>query len=136
MPISMQWNEAMEVNVGEIDEQHKKLISIIKSLYDTFQSDKAVEEEKEILVELIKYTDYHFSKERELMLKYSYPERDEHLELHKEFTGKLKDFCQKHQVEKSAVSRDVLNFLIKWIINHIMNRDMKFGAFLNQRGVK
>jgi hemerythrin-like metal-binding protein len=125
----------MKVHVGKIDEQHKKLISIMKSLHDALQSDKAGEAEKEILVELIKYTDYHFSLEKDLMKKHDYPQMDEHLALHREFTDKLKEFCTKHQAGDSDVSRDVLAFLVRWLINHIMNIDKKLGVFLNQQGI-
>ena len=126
----------MEVNVVEIDEQHKNLISIIKLLSDTLKPGKMTDKEKKILVELIKYTKYHFSNEQALMVKHSYPQKDEHLKLHEEFIGKLKDFCKKHQAGSSAVRNDLLAFLIRWIINHIMHVDMEFGAFLNQKGVR
>ena len=135
MTMSMQWNDTMEVHVGKIDEQHKKLISIIKSLYDALQSDKALEMEKEILVELIKYTDYHFSVEKDLMKKHDYPQMDEHIALHREFRDKLKEFCTKHQAGDSDVSRDVLAFLVRWLTKHIMNVDKDLGVFLNQQGI-
>ena len=135
MTMSMQWNDTMEVRVGKIDEQHKRLISIIKSLHDALQSDKAGEAEKEILVELIKYTDYHFSLEKDLMKKHDYPQMDEHLALHREFTDKLKEFCTKHQAGDSDVSQDLLAFLVRWLINHVMNVDKKLGVFLNQQGI-
>ena len=32
MTISMQWNETMVVHVGEMDEQHEKLVSIMTAL--------------------------------------------------------------------------------------------------------
>ena len=136
MTISMQWNETMVVHVGEMDEQHEKLVSIMNSLYEALQSGKAGEAEKEVLVELIKYTDYHFSMEKGLMEKYDYPEMDDHLERHGEFTEKLKELCKKHQIENAEVSRDILAFLIGWIINHIMEADKKLGDFLNGKGVK
>jgi len=136
MTMTMQWNETMKVHVVKIDEQHRNLISIIKSLHDTLESDKAGDAEKEILVELIRYTDYHFSMEKELMEKHNYPQIHDHLALHKEFTDKLKEFCTKHQGGNSGLSRDMLAFLVRWLINHIMNVDKKLGGFLNQRGIK
>jgi len=135
MPSIMEWDETLEVHVGKIDEQHKKFINIIKSLHHAIDSDKTKNEEKEVLVELIKYTDYHFSTENDLMIKYDYPQRENHLSLHTEFTEKLKKFCVKHKEGDSTVSRDMINFLIRWIIHHIMNVDQKLGVFLNKRGV-
>ena len=130
---SIQWGDNLLINFEKIDEQHKKLISIMSELHDSFQNHLSPEKEKEkeTLVELISYTKYHFSTEKQLMEDNNYPAMNEHLGRHKEFVKKLSELCERHQIMKIEVSREILAFLTAWIVTHIMEDDKQFGLFLN-----
>ncbi len=135
MASAIQWGDTLKVNLGEIDRQHEKLIEVMNTLYQSLHSKTHGEVEKQVLVELIDYTNYHFSTEKGLMEKHGYPEKDEHLARHTEFVGKLKELCSKHQKENIDVSRDIIAFLTGWIVNHIMEVDKRLGTFLREKGV-
>jgi len=134
MANSILWGDTLKVNVGEIDTQHEKLISIMSRLHESFNAKTHGDTEKKILVELIDYTRYHFGTEKKLMEDNDYDERQSHLEQHKEFVTKLASLCEKHQVQNMEVSREVLAFLTSWIINHILETDKKLARFLIEKG--
>jgi len=136
MSKSIQWGDALLTHVDEIDEQHKKLIAIMNRLHESFNSKTHGDIEKESLVKLIEYTEYHFSTEAALMKKHEYPEMDHHLDLHKFFTRKLKELCNKHLVEKIEVSQELILFLTSWLFNHIMEVDKNLAVFLKEKGVE
>ena len=136
MSKSIQWGDTLLTHIGDMDEQHKNLIDIMNKLHESFNSKTHGEMEKESLVKLIEYTDYHFSTEADLMKKYDYPETASHIELHKTFITKMKELCNKHLVEKKEVSQEVVLFLTSWLFNHIMEVDKKLGNFLREKGVE
>lgn len=136
MSKTIEWGDALLTHIADIDEEHKKLIDIMNKLHEAFHSKESAGVEKESLVGLIEYTDYHFSNEVNLMKKYDYPDMEQHIELHKEFTGKLKDLCNKHLVEKVEVIHEIILFLTSWFFNHIMEVDKKMSVFLREKGVE
>ncbi len=127
---SIQWSDSLIVNFDKIDDQHKKLILIMNEFHGTLYSKNSARKEKETLVELIDYTKYHFSTEKKLMLENDYPSMDEHLDRHKEFVKKLFELCERRQIQKIEVIREILVFLMDWIVTHIMEDDKKFGLYL------
>ena len=135
MASTIQWGDTLRVNEGAIDEQHEKLIEVMNTLYQSLHSQTHGEMEKQTLVELIDYTNYHFSAEKKLMEENGYPDKEEHLARHREFVAKLKELCSKHQKENIEVSRDIIAFLTGWIVNHIMEVDKRLGTFLKEKGV-
>ena len=136
MSKSIDWGDTLLTHVNDIDEEHKELINILNKLHKAFHSKESAGVEKESLVALIDYADYHFSTEVNLMKKYEYPEMANHMELHKEFTGKLKELCNKHLVEQVEVIHEIILFLTSWLFNHIMEVDKKMAIFLREKGVE
>ena len=133
---SIEWSDALLMHIGDMDDEHKKLIDIMNKLREAFHSKEHADVTKDSLVGLIKYADYHFSNEVALMKKYDYPDMMDHIGLHKEFTRKLKGLCNKYLVEKIEVSQELILFLTSWLFNHIMEVDKKLAGFLKEKGVE
>ena len=136
MPYFVEWNDYLSVNVKEIDAHHKMLIEIINRLYQAMVDGVSDKVMKEVLVELIDYTKYHFSAEEEIMEKYAYLQLEDHRGMHRDFVTKLAGICRKHQVDKSPIDEEMLDFLKNWLINHILKTDRYLGIFLNDKGVR
>jgi hemerythrin len=87
----MQWDQVLSVSIEEIDDQHKSLISMINKLYDAAQTaDRSIITE-DIIVQLKNYFNEHFSKEEKYMLRYNYPEANNHRMEHVDFIKKVLD---------------------------------------------
>jgi hemerythrin-like metal-binding protein len=133
----IEWSDEFSVGIESIDEQHKKLINMIKNLYDALANGRVSDVMDEIFSGMFDYTDQHFSYEETLFDKYDYPDaeahKEEHAELHRQLV-KLKNDIYSGDHFMSEVL--LLKFLEDWLINHILKTDKKFGPYLIEKGVK
>lgn len=121
--------------VEKIDSEHRHLISIFNRL-----SEKADQEESadfvKIVDELEKYSNYHFANEETLMKKANFTEIDEHVIQHQIFRQKIDDFKTSIRFGSSMLQSEIIDFLLKWLLKHIMECDAKYvpsiKEYLNQ----
>lgn len=130
----MIWTKKFSVGVKKIDEQHKKLFDIINKAHD-IDLEKDKEEGNKIFNELIEFVRVHFSTEEKYFEKCHYPEAEEHIAEHTEYIRKVLEF--KSSYEKDTCNcEDVLNFLKKWLENHLKITDMKYVKNFHNCGLK
>ncbi|WP_048093592.1 bacteriohemerythrin [Geoglobus acetivorans] len=129
------WNESFSVNIKEIDEQHKKLVSMINRLHDAMLEGKGKEIMGELLNDMVEYTITHFSTEEKLMEQYNYPGYIKHKAEHEQFVSKVGEFKKKYEDGQLTLTMEVLSFLKSWLTNHILNSDKKYGPFFNNKGI-
>ncbi len=129
------WNDALSVNIQEIDSHHKKLMDLINGVYQAMMMDKGKDVIEKILNELLEYTEYHFGYEEKLFQQYGYPETKAHIAKHRNLVSKVKDFVCEFKSGKANVDHELLVFLRSWLTNHIMGTDQEYTAFLNSKGV-
>lgn len=126
------WNkELYSVGVDIIDEQHKKLFSLINKLFDAMKIGKGSSMVGSILDELIEYTKNHFSAEEDYMAKCNYPELKTHRELHIKLTediGKIKSKLANNP--NSNLSIQTMDFLKDWLNQHIQGVDKKYAPYM------
>jgi len=134
--------ERMGTGIKIIDEQHKKLISIINDL--AIAIDK--KEENEILFEvvdrLIDYTQYHFKTEEDFFDQFDFEESSVHKSEHKYFIehfkaiqkGLVKD-AKKRDTSIIKLSEDILLYLVDWFILHITGSDRQYIDLFKQNGL-
>jgi len=132
----MSWNDGYSVNIKEIDEQHKVLISLINQLYDAMQVGKGKEVLSTILDNMINYVGTHFSNEEKYMEDFGYPDYEKHKAEHNDFVKKTLDFQKGFSEGKIGLSVEVMFFLKEWTVSHIMGSDKKYSPFFNQKGIK
>jgi hemerythrin len=121
--------------IEKIDSEHRHLISIFNRL-----SEKADQEESadfvKIVDELEKYSNYHFANEETLMKKANFTEIDEHVIQHQIFRQKIDDFKTSIRFGSSMLQSEIIDFLLKWLLKHIMECDAKYvpsiKEYLNQ----
>ncbi|MBI4849351.1 MAG: bacteriohemerythrin [Nitrospirae bacterium] len=129
------WNEEYSVNIKEIDAQHKKLIELINNLFDKMRIGRGKDVIGIILNELVNYTVYHFITEEKLLQEHRYPEYMQHKKLHSDLTKQVKELKDKFDHGDIIVTARTMNFLNRWLIDHIMGEDKKYSPFLNSKGV-
>lgn len=123
------WDDYYSVGYDLIDEQHKKLVDMINELYASFITGKAQEMAPKIVEEMVKYTDYHFKTEEKFFDKFGYPETENHKIIHKSFVAKVIEVQEGIKSKQVTVSYDIMNFLRKWLLEHILKEDKKFASF-------
>lgn len=125
------WSDNLSVDIDLIDDQHKVLIQLIN---DSSQMilDQDFDKGREVLRELHKYTDTHFSEEEELFRRSSYPHVDKHLKEHIFFIKKLDDFEQNISNNDISVSLNILEFLKNWLFYHIEIIDKGYSLYVKK----
>lgn len=130
------WDSSLSVNIGEIDEQHKKLVTMVNDLFEAMKAGKGSQVMGKVLADLTTYTKTHFATEERLMKGNSYPHYLAHKKEHDDLIAQVDDLYTKFQAGQMVLSTSVGNFLKGWLVNHIKGTDMKYKPFLNQKGVK
>lgn len=129
------WNESLNVNIKEIDEQHKKLFSMMNNLHSAMGSGKGQQVLGDILTSLVNYTKTHLMFEEQLLQKHGYPEYAGHKKIHAGLTAQVMDQMKKYQEGKNLAVVEIMNFLKDWLVNHIQNTDKKYASHLIGKGV-
>ncbi|QER42084.1 bacteriohemerythrin [Thermodesulfobacterium sp. TA1] len=129
----IEWNSDFEIGIKFIDNQHKMLVHIINRLYTTlFLKPKFLRENiLEILQELRDYTQYHFEAEEAFMESHDYPKLSQHKRAHQDFIKKIEEFYAKlPQEDLKAFGLELLSFLKKWLLSHILTLDKHIKTYL------
>lgn len=124
------WTNDMSVGNAKIDAQHKELISIINKLADAMQKGTASNVLGEIVNELVRYTSVHFSDEERIFSKTAYPDTEAHKAKHKFLMVKVESIKSDYAAGKMALSIPVLDFLKKWLMEHIMKSDKTYSPYI------
>jgi len=129
------WNSSYSVNVKEIDLQHQKLVNMINQLHDSMKAGKGKEAMGSILDELVNYTKFHFKYEENLFQKTMYPESITHTRQHQDLVKQVAEFSSQFQKGEKLLTMDLMTFLKKWLMDHIMGTDKKYTVFFNSKGI-
>jgi len=112
------WKKEYAGGIGSIDEQHKVIIDLMNKLFDAIKFNTAYIVIKDVLAELLYYTNYHFTLEAELFKVFEYSEKDEHIRQHNIFVDELKKMISDYNTN-TIIPINVLYFLRDWFENHI-----------------
>jgi hemerythrin-like metal-binding protein len=126
------WDTILSVGVDEIDEDHRKLVSIFNILNHSVRTEASPDYLAATLEELINCTVWHFSHEERLMLKHHYEGMQEHKAEHKELIESAKELqLAILQADKPVVDEHI-EFLERWLTEHILTTDLRLGSYLSQ----
>jgi len=127
------WKDEYRMGVEEIDKQHMDFVKLINRFVIVFQNGTHTQVQDRILLELLKYIEYHCVSEENLMLISRYPDRvtqeEEHQALLKTMRYKYDRFK-----DGNRNGNDMVKYLTNWFLNHTQKEDMKFGKYIKDRG--
>lgn len=124
------WREEFSIGVKEIDEQHMKLFEIANRAYELLKDewrDDKYDGIVRILDELKEYTVYHFRFEEAYQMSIKYPKFLSHKIMHDDFIEKINSVdLEKVDENQGQYLLEILDFVVKWIQEHILGQDKKF----------
>ncbi len=127
----MLWKDDYETGIATIDRQHKTLVGMTTILEEATKAyEEMTQETGEILKDLVDYVKVHFRDEEEVMKKISFPEYSRHVELHKELVNEVRDILLVLKNGGRINNAELLVFLQKWLLEHIIIEDKKIGQYL------
>jgi hemerythrin len=129
------WRDDLSIRVAHMDLHHKRLLEIANVVAQNLYQD-ADRHALSIAVDaLIDYTRYHFDAEEKLMTLYGYADAADHCGEHAEMVAQLTEITTEVLAEKTPDKAAFLRFFDGWLVQHIQQRDLPYGKFLNVKGV-
>lgn len=126
----IEWQDWMTVGVPLVDADHKLLLDLINQVHDCLGKPEETINLGSILAALCDYTDYHFQREEKLQETVGYPGLVGHRAMHASLTDQVNEINRRFLAQPASVRGiDVLTFLERWLINHIINQDMAFRPY-------
>ncbi len=127
------WNDSLRLGFDPIDQQHHKLIDIVNEVHASILSGRSQTVLSALLMQLVSYTQTHFRFEEQLFRRYKYPESAAHCAQHMNLARVVLDFKVRFDCGSTALSAEVMHFLIAWLSDHISGSDREFVVYLKTR---
>ncbi|GAB4269895.1 MAG: hypothetical protein Kow0092_24070 [Deferrisomatales bacterium] len=130
------WSPFFSVGVELFDRQHRKLAGIINEFYELYTEGEGKEALYDVLNALVRYADIHFQDEERVMEEHGYPELAAHREAHEELFQGVFALNQELASGKPDVGRDILEFLHRWMRDHVLGLDREYQGFFADKVVR
>ena len=124
------WDKKYETGIDVIDFQHRILLERTNDLIDLVNKNETQDNMFPILIFLEDYTHYHFDTEEQFFDSFDYINKEKHLEEHREFIKKIIEFKEQYAKGTVKIDKDLLDYLLNWLISHILGTDMSFAKDL------
>lgn len=134
MPI-VTWCDEYNVNVEEIDTQHRKLLELVNDLHSSVEACVDKNDLKNLLIELLEFTKVHFSTEERFMKEYDYPELAEHHKEHRILLQHMDNLVAVVSSGRYPTFYSDYDVSSDWALVHISEFDKSLGIFLNSKNV-
>ena len=124
------WQNNYSVGVHTIDEQHQKLIHLLNKLAFALATQSTTLELKNIFYELALYAVYHFQTEENIWHEHFTGDDWEtsHKKSHEHFVTEVRRLQDQENIKPfNEVIEDVLSFLTRWLIIHILDSDKRMA---------
>lgn len=128
----LEWKDEYSVGESTIDEQHKGLFKLSNKIYDLLKKEVDNSEAfRELFIALNDYTVEHFIYEEMYIQSQGYPQLKEHINQHIEFSKELKQLAL--GINEDSDINDIGEFVTTWLLQHVLNEDMKYKNFIESR---
>ncbi len=132
----IKWNDKYSVGISFIDEEHKKIIGILNKAIFAKEHNDNPEEIKEVLKEMTNHVLTHFKTEERYMIKFNYTEYIYHKIEHLDFEKKTISYYESVADGDYQITKEILEYLGKWLVNHIHITDRKYIDCFKENGLK
>ena len=129
------WTDRYSVGVARIDEEHQRLLDLVNELHAAIVAGTDAAIVGKVLAGLSAYTLTHFEHEELILRRSGYPDVEYHEAEHQKLVAQLQGFQQDFRAGNANVAKNLLVFLQKWLIGHILLVDRKYASHLKAAGV-
>lgn len=122
--MKMNWRSEYNTGIEVIDDQHKRILDYINEIEDVRSTHDQVKI-KEVLDNIVDYTQSHFTFEESLQEEAEYKYRVPHKRVHDLFIKKIENYRDRFLMGQ-AIEEELHQILTKWLINHIQHDDADY----------
>jgi hemerythrin len=123
------WGSNFEIGIEEIDRQHMEFVKLLRRFNIGLQKALPLTIQLQILKELMKFADYHFCSEQNIMILTNYPhlvhQQSEHARFLISLDHRVGDYRRARQG-----GQELTDFLYNWFVNHTQTEDRKIAAHI------
>lgn len=126
------WNENLDTGIAIIDEQHKKLVSLLNRLAAALARGNPVET-NDIFTELTHYAEFHFETEEAIWLEHFGDDSwlSSHQLSHSSFLPKVIELKNREKNKsQNEIIESIILFLIRWLAFHILDSDKRVALLI------
>jgi len=131
----IEWTEKFSVGIDDIDKQHQKWISIVNELHDSIMEGRGLSILEKLVKEMEEYTDFHFSKEEEMLEKAGWPELDRHKRIHFSFKQQITTLKRDILSGEIVLRSQVMSVIKNWLTDHILKEDQEYTEFIMEKNI-
>lgn len=135
----IEWNDSYSIGFSHIDNQHKKLVGIVNTFYDSLKKDRGSDNSLaySILNRLVSYAEEHFMDEELAMEQARCPDSliAEHKAIHEELVRAIFEITEKITSSADTSTHaltEVGALLQKWLLEHILDEDMRYAPYVSK----
>lgn len=132
----IEWDDKYSVGISIIDDEHEKLISIMNMAVILEQNSNNPKEITEVLDEMEKYAQTHFATEEAYMVKFNYPDYENHRKEHQAFSIETMAFFDNITNSNRQLICEILEHLKSWLVKHVLGTDTKYISCFKEHGLK
>ena len=126
------WDTRFEIGVQRIDFEHRIFADLINLLANKIETGKDMLSLSRTLREIIRYADFHFVSEENIMEEAGYPGLKEHAALHRKLQHTLSERAMT-LASGDESPEDLLNFLADWFLDHTVREDSRISLYCAQQ---
>lgn len=132
----IEWTQKLSVSVPEMDDQHRRLFALTNDLHDAMRAGQGRAKLANALDQLTNYTMQHFAAEEQMLKRASYPQLGDHMVEHRRLMQQVEDLRRKLADGDPVLTMEVMDFLRRWLNDHILGTDFKYGKFVQSTRVQ
>ena len=133
MAVYVIWRDEYSVGNSDIDDQHKRIIGIINTVFSLVKDGGSEEDFWKALDGLKQYTIVHFKFEEGILSLAEYPGLKEHILVHQKMNARIETlFVKRPGAAISMLAEELLAILKDWWLNHIRGVDALYAPYMDQ----
>jgi hemerythrin len=127
----VEWDNALSTGIESVDNDRKKLLSLINQLQTAAHYTTDNSSVDESLIQLIEHTKQYLSNEENLMKDCSCKDLKSCKRQHAIMLSSIDDLLTEYNSNKKQNINKIVLFIKTWLINHIYESSTGFSLYLN-----
>lgn len=129
----LSWSDEYLIGEAGIDAEHQTLFALVNDFHSRWQAQSTREEIAAVLQRLVRYAEQHFRNEEAAMAAARYPHLEEHRAVHAYMFEEIFKLREEYERQDTHLEQDTMRFVRNWLVNHIVQHDFEFRAFLEHQ---
>jgi hemerythrin len=130
------WSDAFGVGVKELDDQHRRLFSLVNGLSEIIGKTGKIEGHEAEKKELLAFARVHFQTEEALMEAHDYSRSEVQRKEHGDLIARLERFAGEGERRARPRAQTAVDYLKDWLIRHVLLEDLRYRDFFKEKGLR